>query len=103
MSDREYLVVGIVGILNAVVTWTLLANLNSFLLEKGVSGLDVNKPHKPRLPEEGGVAMTFCLILSFSLYAFFLGYRWMFLTKHGSKFLGGTSNGWCFGSHIHED
>ncbi len=76
---RGVFVVLIIAALNAVMTRVLLRNLNYFLMERGIFGLDVNKPHKPKLPEEGGVSIVFSLLLSFVLFGFLFKYKWISL------------------------
>jgi UDP-N-acetylglucosamine--dolichyl-phosphate N-acetylglucosaminephosphotransferase len=77
MSDRDLLMLSTIGLLNAVLTHVLLRNFSWILMKQGVVGLDVNKPDRPRIPEEGGIAITISLMISFALHTHFFGYRWM--------------------------
>jgi len=77
MNARDLLILVIIGIVNAVVTHFLLRNFGLILMKRGIIGLDVNKPDRPRIPEEGGIAITISLSFSFILYAELFGYHWM--------------------------
>ena len=60
---------------NILLTDLLLQNLSSFLMSRGIFGIDVNKPEKKKIPEEGGVSIVFSLILSFTLLSYIFKYE----------------------------
>ncbi len=57
----------LIFLINLALTRLLLRNLNYYLMDKGIYGIDINKPGKVKVPEEGGVSITISLIFSFSL------------------------------------
>lgn len=69
----------IVAAVNAMITRILLKNLNYFLMDRGVYGIDVNKPGRIKIPEEGGLSITISLVISFGLLLVFFSKSWLIL------------------------
>jgi UDP-N-acetylglucosamine--dolichyl-phosphate N-acetylglucosaminephosphotransferase len=74
---NNFLIFIIILAVNAILTRMLLRNLSYYLMSLGVSGIDVNKPHRPRIPEEGGVAIGFSFIFSLALYGYIFNIDWV--------------------------
>lgn len=71
MTENNIVVFVILVSLNAVLTRILLQNLNYYLMDKGIFGIDINKEERPKIPEEGGVSITISFSLSLVLFWYY--------------------------------
>lgn len=71
MTENNIVVFIILVSLNAVLTRILLQNLNYYLMDKGIYGIDINKAERPKIPEEGGVSITISFALSLVLFWYY--------------------------------
>jgi len=44
-------------------------------MEKGIYGYDINKPNRPKIPEEGGLSITISFTLSLLLYWYYFSFE----------------------------
>ena len=77
MSERELIMFGIVCLINAVLSRILLRNLNYFLMSRGIYGIDVNKPTRNKVPEEGGVSLCISFVFSVALFGYIWNLPWI--------------------------
>lgn len=77
MNASDWLMFAIICLLNAVVTRILLRNLNYFLMSRGIYGIDVNKPSRNKIPEEGGVSLCIAFVFSGWLFSFIWDLNWV--------------------------
>jgi UDP-N-acetylglucosamine--dolichyl-phosphate N-acetylglucosaminephosphotransferase len=74
MTENNVVVFVILVALNAVLTRILLQNLNYYLMDKEIYGIDINKAHKPKIPEEGGISITISFSFSLVLYWYYFSF-----------------------------
>lgn len=71
MTENNIVVFVILVMLNSVLTRILLQNLNYYLMDKGIYGIDINKENRPKIPEEGGISITISFSLSLVLFWYY--------------------------------
>ena len=79
LAPNNILVFLIIAALSAILTRILLRNLNYFLMDKGIFGIDINKPNKPKIPEEGGISIVIAFVFSLFLFKYFFQIQWISL------------------------
>lgn len=58
------------------ITFTIMPYLIKYLMRRGIAGIDIHKPHKPEIPEMGGLAILIGLLCSLIVTSFiFFEYR----------------------------
>lgn len=71
MTEGNIIVFVILVMVNVVLTRILLQNLNYYLFDKGIYGIDINKSDRPKIPEEGGISITISFTISLVLYWYY--------------------------------
>lgn len=74
MNENNIVIFIILVTLNAVLTRILLQNLNYYLMSRGICGIDINKEHRPKIPEEGGISITISFSFSLILYWYYFSF-----------------------------
>lgn len=75
MTEGNIIVFVILVMVNAVLTRILLQNLNYYLFDKGIYGVDINKSNRPKIPEEGGISITLSFSISLVLYWYYFNVK----------------------------
>ncbi|MFA5404092.1 MAG: hypothetical protein WC358_04080 [Ignavibacteria bacterium] len=75
MTENNIIVFIILVMINGVLTRILLQNLNYYLMDKGIYGIDINKSHLPKLPEEGGLSITISFVFSLILFWYYFSFE----------------------------
>ncbi len=77
LPDYRYgLMFAIICVVNAVFTHLVLTSLSQFLFNRGVYGIDINKPTRDKIPEEGGVSLCIAFVSTFALFALIWELSW---------------------------
>ena len=75
----QFIRFSLVFIINLALTRLLLRNLNYYLMNRGIYGIDINKEEKIKIPEEGGISIVISLCISFVLIWVVFRSDWIWL------------------------